>query len=227
MKKIFFTLMLGVTFYQVDVYAQTTGINTLNPTEALDVGSGNIRVRDINSNVGDGTTDRVVVADANGVLKTLDSEDYTFFHAKLQTDQILSSNALANTVMFGTPTAISPFYSYDTTTGILTFNDPGLYYITYQLGLTDFDEDTHILLGVLDVASGLYVGRGSNWAAVARSGNVGQISSYVTMLDVPNAGYQIRFTAYAGSSGSARLLANETGATGSGNVTNITIQKTK
>lgn len=40
------------------------------PTEMLDIGSGNVRVRDINSNAG-AATDKYVVADANGVLKTV------------------------------------------------------------------------------------------------------------------------------------------------------------
>ena len=46
------------------------GVNTVNPTEKLDIGAGNVRVRTISSNVG-GTADRIVVADATGVLKTL------------------------------------------------------------------------------------------------------------------------------------------------------------
>lgn len=41
------------------------------PTEKLDIGSGNVRVRDINTVAGT-TTDKVVVADGNGVLKTVD-----------------------------------------------------------------------------------------------------------------------------------------------------------
>jgi len=40
------------------------------PTETIDVGSGNVRIRDINSAMG-GLEDRVVVADSDGVLKTI------------------------------------------------------------------------------------------------------------------------------------------------------------
>ncbi|MFB9106132.1 hypothetical protein ACFFU1_14610, partial [Algibacter miyuki] len=42
----------------------------IDATEKLDIGSGNVRVRDINTNIG-AATDNVVVADANGVLKTI------------------------------------------------------------------------------------------------------------------------------------------------------------
>ncbi|MCH7400157.1 hypothetical protein MM236_19340 [Belliella sp. DSM 107340] len=42
------------------------------PTQMLDIGSGNVRVREINDNNGDTATDRVVVADEDGVLKTID-----------------------------------------------------------------------------------------------------------------------------------------------------------
>ncbi len=41
------------------------------PTERLDVGTGNVRVRTIYTNVGNNATDRMVVADPSGVLKTL------------------------------------------------------------------------------------------------------------------------------------------------------------
>ncbi|UGU15896.1 hypothetical protein LS482_19725 [Sinomicrobium kalidii] len=224
MTKVLFTI--GSFLMMLDVFGQTAGINTQNPTETLDV-NGNVRVRDINANVGDGTIDRRVVADADGVLKTLDSDDYTFFHSRLTTDQTLSSDALANTILFDTPIATSPFYSYDNATGILTFNAPGLYHIMLQGGFTEFIAGNHLLLGILDNTTGLYIGRGSHWTAVDRSGGVGQIFNYITMINVPGAGFQIRCIAYASSSGNGVLLANESGASGSGNVTNITIHKTK
>src|SRR5690606_23332461 len=40
------------------------------PTERLDIGSGNVRIRDINTATG-AATDKIVVADADGVLKTV------------------------------------------------------------------------------------------------------------------------------------------------------------
>lgn len=201
--------------------------NTTPAAERLDVVEGNVRVRTINTNVGNGTTDRRVVADANGILKTIDNEDYNFFHSRLINNQTLSSDALTNTVLFGSPIATSPFYTYNTSTGILTFNSSGLYFITYQGGFSEFAAGTHLLLGIINVATGQYIGRGSNWSALARTGNVGQMSSYTTMINVPSSGYQVRFIAYAGNSGSAVLLANETGGSGTGNVTNLTIQKTR
>ncbi|MCX2678361.1 hypothetical protein OOZ15_00260 [Galbibacter sp. EGI 63066] len=223
MTKVIFTI--GSFLMMLDVFGQTTGINTQNPTETLDV-NGNVRVRNISVNVGNGTIDRRVVADADGVLKTLDSDDYTFFHSQLTTDQTLSSDALANTILFDTPIATSPFYSYNNATGILTFNTPGLYHVMLQGGFTEFIAGNHLLLGILDNTTGLYIGRGSHWAAVDRSGGVGQIFNYITMINVPGSGFQIRCIAYASNSGNGVLLANESGASGSGNVTNITIYKT-
>lgn len=46
------------------------GIATQTPTERLDVATGNVRVRDINTSAG-ASGDKYVVADANGVLKTV------------------------------------------------------------------------------------------------------------------------------------------------------------
>jgi len=47
------------------------GIATISPSEKFDIGAGNIRVRDINGLAGNTTTDKVVVADGTGVLKTV------------------------------------------------------------------------------------------------------------------------------------------------------------
>lgn len=46
------------------------GISETSPTEKVDIGEGNLRIREINFNAGT-TTDRVVVTDTDGVLKTL------------------------------------------------------------------------------------------------------------------------------------------------------------
>ncbi|NML71316.1 hypothetical protein HHL23_16115 [Chryseobacterium sp. RP-3-3] len=69
MKNIIFAILLILPFV---AYSQTgnVGINTTTPTETLDVATGNVRVRNINSNIGT-ATDRIVVADAAGVLKTV------------------------------------------------------------------------------------------------------------------------------------------------------------
>src|SRR5690606_3936839 len=46
------------------------GIGTGDPSEKLDIAGGNVRIREINTNVGD-ADDRIVVADEDGVLKSL------------------------------------------------------------------------------------------------------------------------------------------------------------
>jgi|GEM_PF-1354553 len=50
--------------------AQTnTGIGTITPTERLDVGTGNVRIRDVNAITGT-VTDKVLVADGTGIVKS-------------------------------------------------------------------------------------------------------------------------------------------------------------
>ena len=53
------------------------GIGTNSPTERLDIGADGVRIREINTTAyeGDATTDKVVVADVDGVLKTIDAAD--------------------------------------------------------------------------------------------------------------------------------------------------------
>ncbi|NML69060.1 hypothetical protein HHL23_04545 [Chryseobacterium sp. RP-3-3] len=69
MKKIF--TITAIAFTAV-TFAQTgnVGINTATPTETLDIATGNLRVRNINTNTGT-TGDRLVVTDATGVFKTV------------------------------------------------------------------------------------------------------------------------------------------------------------
>ncbi|CDF77777.1 hypothetical protein BN863_650 [Formosa agariphila KMM 3901] len=55
------------------------GIGTNDPTERLDIGTGNLRVRDINTLAGV-STDKIVVADTDGVLKTVDNIAPKFFY---------------------------------------------------------------------------------------------------------------------------------------------------
>lgn len=49
------------------------------PTQRLDIGSGSVKIRDINTNVG-ASNDRIVVADADGILKTLKASMPKFFY---------------------------------------------------------------------------------------------------------------------------------------------------
>ncbi|REC79350.1 hypothetical protein DRF60_05860 [Chryseobacterium elymi] len=198
------------------------GIGTTNPTDKLDVASGNARIRDINSNIGIGGTDRVVVADATGVLKTINFNSYSLFHARLTANQSLTT-ATISTLVFSAPLATSPYYSYSTSTGILTFNQAGNYLVTLQASFTNMAAGTQLLLGIRPVPDADYLGRGSHYNAAANSGSVGELMNYTTLLIIPTAGYRVRFTAAPNQN--ATVLATETGSTGSGNVTNVTIQK--
>ncbi|WP_336959075.1 hypothetical protein [Chryseobacterium contaminans] len=203
------------------------GIGTTTPTEKLDISSGNIRVRNINSNIGIGGTDRVVVADATGVLKTIDFTAYSLFHARLAADQNATSATIA-TLMFATPVATSPFYSYNTSTGVLTFNQAGNYLVTLQASFSNISAGAQLLLGIRPVPDSNYLGRGSHYAGattptLTASTRIGELMNYTTVIVVPTAGYQIRFTAAPNQS--CTILSTEMGPTGNGNVTNVTVQK--
>ncbi|MGO3708392.1 MAG: hypothetical protein ACTJGD_11925 [Mesonia hippocampi] len=79
-KSIFITLFLVSS---IATYAQVgsgaTGIGTEAPEEMLHVAEGNIRVDKINENIG-AETNKIVVADANGVLKTVNATMPKFFY---------------------------------------------------------------------------------------------------------------------------------------------------
>jgi hypothetical protein len=199
------------------------GVGTIAPTEKLDISSGNLRIRDINSNKGIGGMDRTVVADKDGVLKTIDLDNYSLFHARLASAQNLAA-ATVTTLLFNTPISTSTYYNYNTSTGILTFNESGNYLVTVQASFTNCAANTQVALGVKPIPDAPYLGRGSHYTATAMSGTVGDLVNYTTLLVVPSAGYKVRFTGTS-NPGSSTVLSTETGTTGSGNVTNITVQK--
>lgn len=69
--QILMILLLISTIFITKAQTGNVGINTAAPTETLDVANGNVRIRDINTNNGDSNTDRLVVANSIGVLKTV------------------------------------------------------------------------------------------------------------------------------------------------------------
>ncbi|GAA5083817.1 hypothetical protein GCM10023210_02900 [Chryseobacterium ginsengisoli] len=201
--------------------AGNLGVGTIAPTEKLDIATGNVRIRTINSNIGVGGTDRAVVADANGILKTINFNSYSLFHARLAANQAATISII--TLLFATPLSTSPYYSYNTTTGVLTFNQAGNYLVTLQASFANAPVDTQLVIGIRPVPDADYLGRGSHYNAVATSTTIGELMNYSTLLIIPTAGYQVRFTAAPNQN--CTVLATESGSTGSGNVTNVTIQK--
>lgn len=207
--------------------AGNVGIGTVAPTEKLDVASGNVRIRTVNSNAGVPGTDKYVVADATGILKTINFTTTDLFHARLSADQTASSGVIA-TLLFAAPLVTSTYYSYNSSTGTLTFNQAGNYIITFQASFGNVISGTQLVLGIRPVPDNNYLARGSHYVGVdtptlTATVRIGELMNYTTMLVVPNAGYQVRFTAAPNQN--CTVLATETGSTGSGNVTNITIQK--
>lgn len=204
------------------------GMGTITPTEKLDIFSGNARIRQINNNTGIIGTDRVVVADSDGILKTIGFGVYTLFHARLLADQTITSAGLSP-LIFADPIATSPLYSYDASTGVLTFNQTGNYLIALQASFANITEGEQLVLGIRPFPDANYLGRGSHYVgyntpAVNVTSRLGQLMSYTTMVIVPTVGYQVRFTV-AATGVSSIILSEEIGPTGRGNVTNVTIQK--
>lgn len=73
------------------------GVGVTNPTESIDT-NFNVRVRGINTNAGNATTDKLVVADSNGVLKTIPKQNPVIFGGDLQD----IANAIPITAPVGT-----------------------------------------------------------------------------------------------------------------------------
>lgn len=106
------------------------GIATDDPTETLDVGAGNVKVRQINSNGSTNPSDKLVVADANGVLKTtsLFVPKTALVGNRTTASSTITAGATA-TVLFTTNPLLSGF-TYNATTGEYTAETAGYYQIS-------------------------------------------------------------------------------------------------
>ncbi|RYD98053.1 MAG: hypothetical protein EOP54_08960 [Sphingobacteriales bacterium] len=96
------------------------GIANTDPSEKLDVADGNLRVRTINNNIGS-SADKVVVADADGVLKTVTAVAPRFFYAP-------------SMVLPTTSTGLPAGVTYDAGTQTFTANLYTIY--SNQFGMT-------------------------------------------------------------------------------------------
>ncbi|MCW3160833.1 hypothetical protein [Chryseobacterium oryctis] len=84
------------------------------PTERLDIGSGNVRIRDINANTGT-SGDKYVVADANGVLKTVTASPTTApMNVTYQTGNYTAS-ATDDIILYTTVAGFNPVLTLPTT----------------------------------------------------------------------------------------------------------------
>ncbi len=112
------------------------GVGTITPSEKLDVANGNIRVRDINTNIG-GSSDKLVVTDKNGVLKTAGGSPFSTGNSG---NRVLNANGGGvwvytkdwqnnQDVTLPIDEVYDPFNAYDPATGIFTVPQDGLYYI--------------------------------------------------------------------------------------------------
>jgi hypothetical protein len=201
-------------------FAQNTGIGTLTPTEKLDVASGNVKIRDINATPGTVGVDKTVVVDANGVLKTIVPAQNPLFHAQLTANQ--SVPAAVTTLIYSVPITTSALFTYNDGTGEFTFNQEGNYRITMQASFGAAPANSQLVMGVRPVPDANYLARGSHFNAKTTIANLGELMRYTTVLTVAT-GAKVRFVATA--SVSCSVLATETDITGTGSVTNITIQK--
>ncbi|WP_131327985.1 hypothetical protein [Chryseobacterium vrystaatense] len=218
------------------------GIGTDSATEKLDIDSGNVRIRSINTKLGSAGMDRIVVVDANGVLKTIGagSEDSGLFYARL--GQNKNVFGVPVTLLFSELAAASALYSYNTSTGILTFKQAGSYQINMQASFAQ--PSVNLMRYVLGIktssqsnADGNYIARASKFSSrpiLANDHNptIGDLMTFTTAIKVPYSGYSIKFVAAStrgDSSGPATavILSTESGTSGDGNVTNISIQKIK
>jgi len=108
------------------------------PTQRLDIGSGNVRVRDINTAYTPVAADKMVIADANGVLRTTTMPNtnitsivkITANYTTLATDYTILANATGSGFTLTLPAAsastgrILIIRKTDETSNILTFSTP-------------------------------------------------------------------------------------------------------
>lgn len=143
------------------------GIDQNFPTERLDIGTGNVRVRGINANAGTGG-DKIVVADANGILKTIAAPTTTAIrtesanYAAAAADETILVNAAGGTVTVTLPSAPTVGKKYnvkkvDSTANTVTVNGNG-----HNI------DGTATISGTLPYQGWVMQYDGSNWFIISR-----------------------------------------------------------
>lgn len=106
------------------------GISAKEPSETLDVGTGNVRVRDINTNTSTNPTDKYVVADADGVLKVTNLFVPKTSLVGTRTTATANITAGTTTTVLFTANPLLSGFTYNATTGIYTAENAGYYQIS-------------------------------------------------------------------------------------------------
>lgn len=210
MRKNFLLVILALSslFY---VEAQV-GINTQDPTETLDV-NGSARIRELP--VALGLSDKIIVADSDGVLKRSLFGIKGIMRGYLS--QNFSSPASSDSIYRITSWDVidNPNVDFNSSTGVFVAPITGLYKVTISITLLDNvaspNTSANFAFGFVDDVV-------DKWVSV-----FSLPTSYVTVLDTGNAASfsrVIRLTSggsyYFACSGGATLLSITSGNTGSG-----------
>lgn len=146
------------------------------------------------------------------------------FHVRKSSSQTLGAVGINTITYDATPVVMTPGnFTYNAATGALTVTVAGKYLVTMQTSISSVSDGSQLLQGVINNTTGQWIGRMSHYNGAAVSGTIGHGYVYTTCLDL-TAGQTIRFGG-APNQANAVILGNETGGTGTGNVTNVTVLK--
>ncbi|MCS3530019.1 hypothetical protein [Chryseobacterium sp. JUb7] len=144
------------------------GIGTITPTQSIDVVNGNVRVRSIAAST-TGSTDRLVVTDTNGILRTASGSSFSTTDSGNRVLRVTGGTALNAQTSWTNNTwttlilnpAYNPLNSYNASTGEFTVPSDGFYLIygviTYNLpsaGSGTFDGTQGIAYGAITIDGG-------------------------------------------------------------------------
>ncbi|WP_345989204.1 hypothetical protein AAEU33_17355 [Chryseobacterium sp. Chry.R1] len=207
------------------VFSQTgnVGINTTSPTNNLDV-NGNTRIRKIEEI---SSTNYLLVPNKDGVINKISVDNMTSSAfmprvvglvrrtTNFSYNDAGSSNEITLLPLDEVVVLNNQSLTY-ANNGIFTVKESGLYQITFQLGLNDFPLDTDIIMGIVN-GNRQWIGR----ATFSYPKSSRQFHNYVTTLKF-NAGDSFAMGIYS-SGGNMTIQGNQSGSTGSGNITNVNI----
>ena len=214
MKRLFFIILLVATKAS---FAQV-GVNTTTPSADLDV-NGTARIRNIPTGL---ASDKILTVDADGNVREINSElTIQILTLQKSTDQTIPApNTIRRVTFDNTPLITNGGDLSWNGSDAFMCNENGMYNVSLQLGINNSANGTEYVIGVINNTNN-WIGR----AAFSLDSSRGYAVYTTTLLLSSGDTIGIGVVTTNTNGGTCSVQGVQTGSTGTGNITNFTVER--